>query len=125
MPGKTGNRSIIIVEDACWVASKGSRVQIPAARFSEVWENFFRLKMFAKMRGFGGFAVRGEFAMRFSFGHHKSESASVLRVIDPEAPFTVFVKLRLGVIVVGNSHQVADELVVVGRVKSELSFRTV
>jgi len=32
MPGKTGNRSIIIVEDACWVASKGSRVQIPAAR---------------------------------------------------------------------------------------------
>ena len=32
MKGKTGNRSIIIVEDACWVASKGSRVQIPAAR---------------------------------------------------------------------------------------------
>ena len=41
-----------------------SRVQIPAARFSEVWEILFGLKMFAKMRGFGGFAVRGVFAMR-------------------------------------------------------------
>jgi len=39
-----------------------SRVQIPAAQFSEVWENFFGLKRFAKMRGFGGFAVRGVFA---------------------------------------------------------------
>jgi len=41
---------------------KRSRVQIPAARFSEAWENFFGLKRFARMRGFGGFAVRGEFA---------------------------------------------------------------
>jgi hypothetical protein len=32
MKGNIPNRSIIIVEDACWVASKGSRVQIPAAR---------------------------------------------------------------------------------------------
>ncbi|NBS87577.1 MAG: hypothetical protein EBS60_05790 [Verrucomicrobia bacterium] len=42
----------------------GSRVQIPAARFSETWEIFFGLKRFAKMRGFGGFSVRGEFAVR-------------------------------------------------------------
>jgi hypothetical protein len=55
---------------------KRSRVQIPAARFSDAWENFFGLKRFAKMRGFGGFSVRGEFAvmgvwrrdLRFSFG---------------------------------------------------------
>jgi hypothetical protein len=40
---------------------KRSRVQIPAARFSETWEIFFGLKRFAKMRGFGGFSVRGEF----------------------------------------------------------------
>jgi hypothetical protein len=39
------------------------RVQIPAARFSEVCEIFFGLKRFAKMRGSGGFAVRGEFAV--------------------------------------------------------------
>ena len=32
------------------------------ARFPEVWEILFGLKMFAKMRGFGGFAVRGVFA---------------------------------------------------------------
>jgi hypothetical protein len=36
-------------------------VQIPAARFSDAWEIFFGLKRFAKMRGFGGFSVRGEF----------------------------------------------------------------
>jgi hypothetical protein len=31
------------------------------ARFPEVWEILFGLKMFAEMQGFGGFAVRGEF----------------------------------------------------------------
>ncbi len=41
-----------------------SRVQIPAARFSEVWEIFFGLKEFAKIRGFGGSTVRGVFVMR-------------------------------------------------------------
>jgi len=41
-----------------------SWVQIPAARFSEAWEIFFGLKMFARMRGFGGFSVRGVFVMR-------------------------------------------------------------
>ena len=44
MSGRRGNRS---------------RVQIPAARFSEIWGNFFGGKMFARMRGFGVFAVRG------------------------------------------------------------------
>ncbi len=39
------------------------RVQIPAARFSDAWENFFGLKRFAKMRGFRGFAVRGVLAV--------------------------------------------------------------
>ena len=32
-----------------------SRVQIPAARFSELWENFFGLKRFAKIAKFGKF----------------------------------------------------------------------
>jgi hypothetical protein len=38
------------------------RVQIPAARYSEVWKIFFGLKEFAKMRGFGGSTVRRVFA---------------------------------------------------------------
>ena len=46
-------------------SNQRSRVQIPAARFSEVWEIFFGLKRFARMRGFGGFAIRGVFVMGF------------------------------------------------------------
>ncbi len=40
MSGRRGNRS---------------RVQIPAARFSDAWEIFFGLKMFAKLAGFQRF----------------------------------------------------------------------
>ena len=32
---------------------KRSRVQIPAARFSDAWENFFGLKRFAETAGVG------------------------------------------------------------------------
>jgi hypothetical protein len=42
---------------------KRSRVQIPAARFSDAWENFFALKRFVKIAGFADSAVRGEFAV--------------------------------------------------------------
>jgi hypothetical protein len=48
---------VLRVERSTVYVSK--RVQIPAARFSDAWEIFFGLKRFAKMRGFGGFSVRG------------------------------------------------------------------
>jgi len=62
VPNDSRHRNVFSVKLSTVYVSE--RVQIPAARFSEGWGNFFGLKMFARMRGFGGFSVRGKFVMR-------------------------------------------------------------